>query len=151
MRFVPTRVHGIVDWLMGGLLIALPWLLGLGGAGSAMAVPVALGVVGLVVTFFTDHEYGIVRRLPMPIHLAVDGVAGAALAASPWILGFADLALAPYLILGLTELAAAFVTETSPGDRHVARHAVFVRRPVRSRDCNARRLRLRIESAESLR
>jgi len=28
MRVVPTRIHGIVDWLLGGLLIALPWLLG---------------------------------------------------------------------------------------------------------------------------
>ncbi len=45
MRFVPTRVHGIIDWLMGGLLIMLPWPLGLGGAGPATAVPVALGVV----------------------------------------------------------------------------------------------------------
>ena len=29
MRFLPTRVHGMVDWLMGALLITLPWLLGL--------------------------------------------------------------------------------------------------------------------------
>ncbi len=24
MRFVPTRLHGSVDWLMGGLLIGVP-------------------------------------------------------------------------------------------------------------------------------
>ena len=28
MRVLPTRIHGIVDWLLGALLIALPWLLG---------------------------------------------------------------------------------------------------------------------------
>ncbi|MBA2305137.1 MAG: hypothetical protein H0W08_21260 [Acidobacteria bacterium] len=59
----------------------------------------------------------------MPLHLAVDGVAGAVLAFSPWIFAFADLGWAPYLVLGLTELAAAFVTETSPGDRRVGSRA----------------------------
>ncbi len=75
MRFVPTRIHGIVDWLLGALLIALPWLLGFAGGGPETYVPVALGSIGLLVTFFTDHEYGIVRRIPMSGHLAVDALA----------------------------------------------------------------------------
>ena len=79
MRFVPTRIHGIVDWLLGALLIALPWLLGFARGGPETYVPVALGSIGLLVTFFTDHEYGIVRRIPMSGHLAVDALAGAAL------------------------------------------------------------------------
>lgn len=33
MRFVPTRIHGIVGWLLGALLIALPWLLGFARGG----------------------------------------------------------------------------------------------------------------------
>ncbi len=72
MRFVPTRIHRIVDWLLGALLIALPWLLGFARGGPETYVPVALGSIGLLVTFFTDHEYGIVRRIPMSGHLAVD-------------------------------------------------------------------------------
>ena len=51
MRFVPTRIHGIVDWLLGALLIALPWLLGFAGGGPETYVPVALGSIGLLVTF----------------------------------------------------------------------------------------------------
>jgi len=43
--------------------------------------------------------------------------AGAVLAASPWVFGFADVVWVPHVILGLTELAAAFVTKTSPADR----------------------------------
>jgi len=117
MRFVPTRVHGIIDWVMGLLLIALPWILGFARGGPESALPVAVGAAGLIVTFFTNHEYGVVRRIPMTAHLAVDGVAGAVLAASPWVFGFADVVWVPHVILGLTELAAAFVTETSPADR----------------------------------
>jgi len=117
MRFVPTWVHGIIDWVMGLLLIALPWILGFARGGPESALPVAVGAAGLIVTFFTNHEYGVVRRIPMTAHLAVDGVAGAVLAASPWVFGFADVVWVPHVILGLTELAAAFVTETSPADR----------------------------------
>lgn len=120
MRFMPTRVHGIIDWLMGLLLIALPWILGFARGGPESALPVAVGAAGLIVTFFTNHEYGVVRRIPMTAHLAVDGVAGAVLAASPWIFGFADVVWVPHVILGLTELAAAFVTETSPADQRRA-------------------------------
>ena len=117
MRFVPTWVHGIIDWVMGLLLIALRWLLGFARGGLESALPVAVGTAGLIVTFFTNHEYGVVRRIPMTAHLAVDGVAGAVLAASPWVFGFADVVWVPHVILGLTELAAAFVTKTSPADR----------------------------------
>ncbi len=102
---------------MGLLLIALPWILGFARGGPESALPVAVGAAGLIVTFFTNHEYGVVRRIPMTAHLAVDGVAGAVLAASPWVFGFADVVWVPHVILGLTELAAAFVTKTSPADR----------------------------------
>ena len=43
MRFVPTRVHGVADWLMGALLVALPWLVGLDRAGPEGWLPMALG------------------------------------------------------------------------------------------------------------
>jgi len=119
MRFLPTRVHGVVDWLMGALLVALPWILGLDRGAPEAWVPMALGIAGLAVTFFTDHEFGVIRRIPMVGHLWVDGLAGALLAASPWVFGFADQMWLPHLVLGLTEFAAAFVTKLHPADREI--------------------------------
>jgi len=117
MRFLPTRVHGVVDWIMGALLVAFPWVFGLDRASPEAWVPMALGIAGLVVTFFTDHEFGVVRRIPMVGHLWVDGLAGALLAASPWLFGFADGVWLPHVALGLTEFAAAFVTKLHPTGR----------------------------------
>ena len=116
MRFVPTRIHGIVDWIMGVLLIALPWIFGFARGGAETWLPVALGLAGLAVTFFTDHEYGVVRKIPMVGHLWVDGLSGLLLAASPWVFGFADVVWIPHLVLGLTEFIAALVTQTAPSD-----------------------------------
>ncbi len=116
MRFVPTWIHGIADWLLGVLLIAVPYILGFARGGAETFVPVALGITGLIVTFFTNHEYGIVRKIPMIGHLWVDGFAGILLAASPWIFGFADTVWIPHVVLGVTEFVASLVTETVPSD-----------------------------------
>ncbi len=116
MRFVPTRIHGIVDWIMGVLLIAVPWIFGFARGGAETWLPVALGIAGLVVTFFTAHEFGVVRKIPMIGHLWVDGVSGLLLAASPWIFGFAAVVWIPHLVLGLTEFIAALVTQTAPSN-----------------------------------
>jgi hypothetical protein len=116
MRFVPTWIHGIADWLLGILLIAVPYILGFARSGAETFVPVALGITGLIVTFFTNHEYGIVRKIPMIGHLWVDGFAGILLATSPWIFGFADTVWIPHVVLGVTEFVASLVTETVPSD-----------------------------------
>ena len=116
MRFVPTWIHGIADWLLGILLIAVPYILGFARGGAETFVPVALGITGLIVTFFTNHEYGIVRKIPMIGHLWVDGFAGILLATSPWIFGFADTVWIPHVVLGVTEFVASLVTETVPSD-----------------------------------
>jgi hypothetical protein len=116
MRFVPTWIHGIADWLLGILLIAVPYILGFSRGGAETFVPFALGITGLIVTFFTNHEYGIVRKIPMIGHLWVDGFAGILLAASPWIFGFADTVWIPHVVLGVTEFVASLVTETVPSD-----------------------------------
>jgi len=124
MRFVPTRIHGIVDWIMGVLLIALPWIFGFARGGAETWLPVALGIAGLAVTFFTDHEYGVVRKIPMIGHLWVDGLSGLLLAASPWVFGFADVVWIPHLVLGLTEFVAALVTKTVPSNSALDRSRI---------------------------
>lgn len=116
MRFLPTRIHGILDWLMGALLTALPWLLSLDWSRPEGYIPMALGVAILVLTFFTDHELGVVRRIPMVGHLWVDGLSGALLASSPWLFGFTDRVHVPHLALGLAAIAAALVTRLQPAD-----------------------------------
>ena len=84
--------------------------------GAETFVPAALGITGLIVTFFTKHEYGIVRKIPMIGHLWVDGFAGILRAASPWIFGFADTVWIPHVFLGVTEFVASLVTKTVPSD-----------------------------------
>ena len=118
MRFVPTRVHGMLDYLVGALLVIVPLVVSSPGSGARFRVPAALGAGAIVYALATDYELGVVRLLPMPAHLALDALSGVLLAASPWLFGFADRVRAPHLLAGLFEIAAAAVTRTTPsGER----------------------------------
>ena len=115
MRFLPTRVHGVIDYLWSVALIAAPWLLGFATGGPAQWVAVAFGATAILYSLATDYELGAVRILPMRVHLLLDGVAGAILAASPWLFGFSREVFWPHLGFGLFSVAASLVTRTDKG------------------------------------
>ena len=121
MRFLPTRAHGLMDYALGVLLIAAPWLLGFSRGRAETWVPVVLGAGVIFYSLFTDYELGAVRRLSMPAHLALDLGGGLLLAFSPWLFGFAEYVRWPHVLFGMLEAGTALVTRTVPADRTLAR------------------------------
>lgn len=111
MRFIPTAVHGVLDYVMGVVLIAAPWLFGFADDTAATYIPVILGAAVIAYSFFTNYELGVVRAIPMPTHLMLDGLSGAFLAASPWLFNFDERVWIPHLAFGLLEIGAAVFTE----------------------------------------
>ncbi|MFD2569699.1 SPW repeat protein [Spirosoma soli] len=114
MRFISTKVHGVLDYLAGALIIASPWLFGFADGSSAQWVPVVTGVVLLLLSICTDYEAGPVKAFSMSFHLSMDVLAGILLAASPWLFGFADDVYMPHVILGILEIGAGLMTEKVP-------------------------------------
>ena len=43
MRFIPTKVHGILDYVVGALLAVSPWLFQFNRGGAETWIPVLLG------------------------------------------------------------------------------------------------------------
>jgi hypothetical protein len=113
MKIISTRVHGILDYLMGVVLIAAPWLLDFNRGGAETWVPVALGAGVILYSLFTNYEYSISKSIPMKTHLTLDVISGAFLAASPWIFNFDEFVYLPHLILGILEIGAGAMTETT--------------------------------------
>jgi hypothetical protein len=122
MRFIPTRVHGYLDYIMGLLLIAAPWLFDFADGGAKQWVPVILGASTIVYSLMTDYELGVSRTISMPTHLTIDLVSGILLAISPWLFGFAEEIYAPHLILGILEIGAALTTKRQPEHGANTRH-----------------------------
>jgi SPW repeat len=117
MRFIPTRVHGMLDYASGLLLIVAPYLFGFADGTAAQYIPQALGAGILLMSLITDYEFSLAKLVPMPVHLGVDVAGGLLLAASPWLFGFADRVYWPHLILGLAEIGAGLMTRTAPDAR----------------------------------
>ena len=114
-----TRVHGVLDYVVGLLLISSPWLLDFYRVNPATWPPIVAGGGAFLYSLFTRYELGVIKRLPMRVHLLLDGTSGVVLAASPWLLGFADEVWLPHVAFGIFEIAAATLTRRTPSfDRH---------------------------------
>ncbi len=123
MQLIPTKVHGILDYVSGGLFIASPWLFGFSDNEAAKWVPVAAGMSTLGLSAMTDYETGVSRQIPMQTHLTADIATGVLLAASPWLFGFAKKTYLPHVLFGMLEIGAGLLTEKVPSDgekRHSA-------------------------------
>jgi hypothetical protein len=110
MRFLPTSIHGVIDYLWGIALFASPWILGFSHVTSAKWVAILFGVGAILYSLFTAYELGVLRIIPMSMHLVLDGIAGALLAASPFLLGFSDQVYWPHVAFGLFSVAASLIT-----------------------------------------
>jgi hypothetical protein len=114
MRFIGTRTHGYLDYLMGILLIAAPWIFNFNRNGAETWVPVILGAGVILYSLFTNYELGAIRTIPMSVHLIIDLLGGVFLAASPWLFNFNEYVYLPHLILGILEIGAALFTKSTP-------------------------------------
>jgi SPW repeat len=117
MRIIPTRIHGMLDYASGLLLLLAPYIFNFADGTAAQYVPQAIGAGVLLMSLVTDYELSLAKLVPMPAHLAVDVAGGVLLAASPWLFGFADRVYWPHLVLGLAEIGAGLMTRTIPDTR----------------------------------
>ncbi|TPE44192.1 SPW repeat domain-containing protein [Pontibacter mangrovi] len=123
MRFIPTRFHGILDYVVGLIFIAAPWLFDFSDASWATWTIVIAGIATLLMTVMTDFEVGLVHKIPMQSHLMVDFGLGVILALSPWIFNFADRVFMPHLIGGVFAILASLTTHRKPSESFARRHA----------------------------
>lgn len=114
MRFISTKVHGTMDYISGLLIIISPWLFGFNDGSVAQWVVVIIGVVLMLTSILTNYETGVMKVMSMPAHLTMDVIAGIVLVVSPWLFGFADRVIWPYVIFGLFEIAAGLTTKKTP-------------------------------------
>ncbi len=121
MRFIPTRLHAPLDYIVGVALIAAPWIFQFSDDTAATVVPIVLGIGLIAYSLFTDYELGVWRTFPMSVHNLFDIGAGALLAASPWIFGFADGGAnvwVPHVVVGLAAIFLGLTTKQRCGYRY---------------------------------
>src|SRR5262245_5505973 len=121
MRFIPTKFHAPLDYIVGVALIAAPWIFQFSDVTAATAVSIVLGIGLIAYSLFTDYELGVWKVAPMAVHNLIDVIAGALLAASPWIFGYADEGAnvwAPFVVIGVAAIFLGLKTKQAGGDRY---------------------------------
>src|SRR5690606_25065849 len=110
MRFIGRKFHAVLDYMVGILLIAAPWVLGFASIAPAMWTAVIIGIAIIAMSIFTDYEGGGVKAISMSTHLTMVVMAGIVLAASPLLFGFSDQVYLPHLVVGILEIGAGLFT-----------------------------------------
>jgi hypothetical protein len=118
MRFIPTRFHAPLDYIVGAGLIAAPWMFQFSEHTAPTVISIVLGVGLIGYSLFTNYELGVWKVAPMAVHNLIDIVAGAVLAASPWLFGFADESAnvwVPFVLVGLAAIFLGLTTKQQGG------------------------------------
>ncbi len=122
MRFLPTAVHGVVDYLAGIVFIALPWLFDWND--SAKWILTILGAGVILYSLLTNYELGVIKVIPMGAHLMIDLAGGVVLIVAPFIFDVQpDAARWTMVVLGVLEIGASLMTRTTPANADTVRPA----------------------------
>ena len=118
MRFIPTKFHAPLDYIVGVVLIAGPWIFRYSDSSAATAISIVLGSGLIAYSLFTNYELGLWKVAPMAVHNLIDIVAGALLAAAPWLFGFADEGAnfwVPFVVIGVAAIFLGLTTKQAGG------------------------------------
>jgi hypothetical protein len=114
MRFIPTKFHAPLDYIVGVALIAAPWIFQFSDRTAPTMISVVLGIGLIAYSLFTDYELGVWKVAPMAVHNLIDIAAGIVLATSPWVFGFADGSAnvwIPFVVVGLAAIFLGLTTK----------------------------------------
>ena len=122
MGVLSTRVHGIIDLVVAGLLIFSPFLFGFVSiGGAAVVIPIVLGIVLASYSALTNDEEGVLRVINMPVHMMLDIILAAGLMLSPYLFDFADGPInswLPHIVLGVILIGVTLLSNTVPYIHH---------------------------------
>ena len=114
MRVIPTSAHGVIDYTTAFTLLVAPKLWRLDEVPASAASFYLAGATLTATSLITDYELSAANVLPMRAHLSLDLASGAALAASPFILGFRQSGPRYWLshvAIGVSEIITAAMTK----------------------------------------
>lgn len=112
MRFIPTVIHGVLDYLVGLMVIGLPFAVGIHG--PALIALVASGSFAIIYSLFTDYELGAIRLLRVRFHLALDVVFGVAMLSIPTAFDIPPAIQWPVYVIGLVAIVLSTITKIRP-------------------------------------
>ena len=122
MKMIPRFLHGAADYFCGLFLLLAPNLLAFADVGGAAVwVPRIVGLLIFGQAMMTDYELGLMKVIPIGVHLMTDYLVGVFLLAAPWLFGFSAVGVPTITVtvVGLLVLGLAVMTQPAGRPRKV--------------------------------
>ena len=111
MQRMSTTTHGIVDYVVSGVIALLPKMMNTSPK-VTMLMEASAGT-SAAYSAMTNYELGLVKVLPMKAHLALDAISGGMLLGAAMMFDDEEPDVRATLAgIGLFEIAAAMTTQT---------------------------------------
>jgi hypothetical protein len=118
MKFISSKVHGILDYIVAVALFFAPIIFGFQSVGgAAVVIPMVLGVILAIYSLCTQYELGVLKLIDFQYHLAIDVIAAIFLAVSPFLFGFinqAPNAWLPHILVGVAIVLVVMFSRPVP-------------------------------------
>lgn len=120
-RFVPAKLHGILDFMTVGVFIAGGDIFRVKNAPASTLPAQVMGpsvvLLSMLTDYGSDNGFGSARLLSMKTHVRVDAVLALSVGLSPWVFGSWRKGWqywAPQTLAMSTELFFALTTDLHP-------------------------------------
>ncbi|WDF66916.1 hypothetical protein PQ465_11425 [Sphingobacterium oryzagri] len=122
-RIIPTHWHTFFDYITALVLLVSPWILDFEEHHLASLISwLAAGLI-VVQALTTNYEGGLIRVIPISVHLWFDVLLGTFLIISPFLLDFPTIVHIMNTFLGFIILGLGLFTES-----RMRRYEIPVRR-----------------------
>lgn len=113
------KVHNILDYVIGAILVICPYVFGFSNVHAARNVFLVLGFGLIGYSLLTNYRYSVVKAIPVSTHMALDVLLGIVLMLSPTVFRYssrlngAEVGL--HFILGFGAIALVALTNQDTG------------------------------------
>jgi hypothetical protein len=123
LRFISTGLHAVMDYsfgaVMGGIAFFGKNRDGKEGNPAQSYIPMGVAAGATVYSLFTDYELGLLKKIPMKTHLAMDIASGSFLLLAPFIFDMDKKFKLLFVGLGVFEILAGLFTKLEPGHNYL--------------------------------
>lgn len=88
---IPLKIHNILDYVGGLILLLTPSLFGFADIDAARNFFVIAGLGLITYSLFTKYEIALWRKIPLGVHMTMDVIAGVATILAPYLFGYSLL------------------------------------------------------------
>lgn len=138
---VPLKVHNALDYVLGAVLLACPFVFGFSDIDAARNLMVVLGFGIIAYSLVTAYPYSVFKWIPLGWHMGLDVLLGVSLILGPYLFGYNDLLsfgqIAVHFVLGVGAIALVAMTQSKTQVLELARPIPVDRGRDRDKDAAA--------------